>query len=234
MQALVGMAVLCAHRQMGGAVTVEDFVSTINRSWRRSGALIAVATAGVFGVGLTAGSAQAHTPVWDVTCTEVSIHLKAYSGNAENTVNVTVDGKDLLPAESFKQSFQKTLELPKHDKELTVRLIVKAGDGDQFSRDETKQAPVCEDNTPTPSATPPTTPPAKPTPTPSSTPSDTPSTATSSAEVPPSAAPSTTPGDLAETGSSSSTPLIAGAAAVVIVAGGGIMWAARKRRSVQH
>lgn len=214
-----------------------------NRSWRGSGALIAVATAGVLGVGLSAGPVLAHTPVWAVTCTEVSVDLTRYSTGAENTVTVTVDGKDLLATETFKGEFHKKLELPEHDKELTVRLVVKAGDGDNYSRDETKTAPVCEDSTPTPPTTPsPSAPPSSPaTPTPSATPSSaeptpssTPSTATSSAEVPPPAKPSGNSGDLAETGASSSTPLIAGAAALVIVAGGGIMWAARRRRSAQH
>lgn len=169
--------------------------------------------------------------MWEVTCTEVSVDLKAYSPEKDNTVTVTVDGKDLLPTETFKGNFHKKLELPKHDKELTVRLVVKAGDDDKFSRDESKTAPVCDDNTPSPSPTP-SQPPSS-TPSPSDTPTDTPSTATSSAEAPPASAKPSNPGDLAETGSSSSTPLIAGAAAVVIVAGGGIMWAARKRRSVQ-
>ncbi|MER5460089.1 LAETG motif-containing sortase-dependent surface protein [Streptomyces sp. NPDC002668] len=205
-------------------------MTTNNRSWRRAGAFAAVAAAGVFGVGLAAGTAQAHTPEWKVTCTDVTVHLTAYSSKDDNTVTVTVDGKDLLPTETFRGSFDKKLELPKHDKELSLRLVVKAGDNDKFSRDLTETAPVCENNTPspTPSETPSSTP------SPSETPSDTPSTATSSAAVPPASAEPSSPGDLAETGSSNSTPLIAGAAAVVIVAGGGIMWAARKRRSAQH
>ncbi|MET7617853.1 LAETG motif-containing sortase-dependent surface protein [Streptomyces sp. NPDC005408] len=208
-------------------------MTTINRSWRRAGALAAVATVSALGVGLAAGTAQAHTPVWQVSCTEVSVDLTAYSPKEDNTVTVTVDGKDLLPTETFKGSFHKKLQLAPHEKELTVRLVVKAGDDDKFSRDETKTAPVCDENKPSPSPTPSETP-SPSTPAPSETPSDTPSTATSSAEVPPASTKPSPAGDLAETGSSSSTPLIAGAAAVVIVAGGGIMWAARKRRSAQH
>lgn len=205
------------------------------RTWRRAGALIAVASAGALGVGLSAAPAFAHTPVWSVTCDQVSVDLTAYSPTEDNTVTITVDGKDLLPEKTFKKEFHDELELPAHDKEVTVRLIVKAGDGDQFSRDETKTAPVCEDDTPSPSpsTTPPSTPPA-PTPSVSSpAPSDTPST---TAPAAPPAAPSTTApgGGLAETGGSSATPLIAGAAAAVILAGGGIMWAARKRRGAQH
>ncbi|MEU0395491.1 LAETG motif-containing sortase-dependent surface protein [Streptomyces sp. NPDC006208] len=209
-------------------------MTQVKRSWRRSGALIAAATVGALGVGLSAAPALAHTPVWNVTCDEVNVELKAYGRNTENTVTITVDGKDLLPTETFGNDFSKTLELPEHDKELSVRLIVKAEDGDRFSRDETKTAPVCEEETPTPSATP--TPSDTPT-TATPTPSDTPTTATPSTSTPATATPSAEPSpdepDLAETGSSSATPLIAGAAAAVIVAGGGIMWAARKRRSAQ-
>ncbi|MFI7285653.1 LAETG motif-containing sortase-dependent surface protein [Streptomyces anulatus] len=40
--------------------------------------------------------------------------------------------------------------------------------------------------------------------------------------------------DLAETGSSSSTPVIGGAAIAVLLAGGGILWAVRKRRTAQN
>jgi LPXTG-motif cell wall-anchored protein len=194
-----------------------------------------VATVGALGVGgAIAGPASAHTPVWSVTCTEVKVDLTKYTTKEDNTVNITVDGKDLLPTETFKGEFHKTLELPKHDKELTVHLIVKAGDDDKFSRDLTEKAPVCEGTPPSP--TPPTSPPATPpSDTPSTaapTPSSTPSTTTSAA-VPP-AQPSTNTDNLAETGSSSSTPLIGGAAALVILAGGGIFWAARKRQSAQH
>lgn len=220
------------------------------RTWRRTGALIAVASAGALGVGLSAAPAIAHTPVWSVTCDEVSVDLTAYSPVEDNTVTITVDGKELLPTKTFRKEFHDKLALPEHDKELTVRLVVVAGDGDQFSRDESKTAPVCEEESPspTPSTTSPSPTPSENSPTPSETPSTsapatsapaTSAPATSapatSAPATPSAPPSTTPGGgLAETGGSSATPIIAGAAAAVILAGGGIMWAARKRRSAQH
>ncbi|MFG2191905.1 LAETG motif-containing sortase-dependent surface protein [Streptomyces sp. NPDC048639] len=205
-------------------------MSVSSRSWRRSAAVMTAAAAGLIGVGLTATPASAHTPKWTVDCSEVSVDLTAYNDKVTNTVTITVDGKDLLPAETFGREFHKKLEIPTHSSEAQVRLVVKAGDGDKFSRDETKVSPVCED-TPTPSATPPS---------PSETPSETPSepseetpeaSDTPSAEAP---APSTSaPGDLAETGASSNTPLIAGAAAVVALAGGGILFATRKRRSAR-
>ncbi|MGW2119557.1 LAETG motif-containing sortase-dependent surface protein [Streptomyces zhihengii] len=204
------------------------------RTLRRSAAMVVAAAAGVIGLGIAAGPAVAHTPTWSVTCDSVDIKLTNYGRNTQNTVTVTVDGKDLLPTETFENDFAKKLALPEHDKEVAVRLVVKAQDGDQYSRDETKTAPVCEEEeppTPTPSAPSPTPSTASPTPTP--TPSDTPSDTPSSPAATPSPAPSSEGPDLAETGSSSSTPLIAGAAAVVIVAGGGIVWASRKRRGAQ-
>ncbi|MFJ8074502.1 LAETG motif-containing sortase-dependent surface protein [Streptomyces sp. NPDC096176] len=212
-------------------------MTEIRRSWRRTGAFIAVASAGALGVGLSAAPAIAHTPVWSVTCDEVSVDLTAYSPTKDNTVTITVDGKDLLPAKTFKGEFHDKLDLPEHSEEVTVRLIVKAGDDDKFSRDETKTAPVCEDDStpsPSPSTTPPSPTPSESSPAPSATPST--SAPATSAPATPSAQPSTDApgGGLAETGGSSATPLIAGAAALVIVAGGGIMWAARKRRSAQH
>ncbi|MFG3529844.1 LAETG motif-containing sortase-dependent surface protein [Streptomyces sp. NPDC047917] len=202
------------------------------RSLRAAGTLAAAAVVGLTGAVLTAGPAAAHTPTWAVTCSEVSLDLTAYNSKVTNQVTVTVDGKDLLPTESFGREFHKKLELPKHDKELTVHLVVKAGDGDNFSRDETKSAPVCEDATtppPAPSAGTPSSAPSTEPPTASTKPSEEPSTS-----APAVATPSPSSPDLAETGSSSATPVIAGAAVAVLLAGGGIMWSVRKRRTVQH
>lgn len=215
-------------------------MTEIRRSWRRTGALIAVASAGALGVGLSAAPAIAHTPIWTVTCDEVSVDLTAYSANEDNTVTITVDGKDLLPTKTFRKEFHEKLELPEHDKAITVRLIVDAGDDDKFSYDDAKSAPACEEppSSPSPSTTPPSTTPPSPTPSPTPSesepvPSQTPGT---SAPATPPAEPSTSApgGGLAETGGSSATPVIAGAAAAVILAGGGIMWAARRRRGAQH
>lgn len=204
------------------------------RSWRAAGTLAAAAVVGLTGAVLTAGPAAAHTPTWDVTCTEVSLHLTAYNGGVTNQVTVTVDGKDLLPTETFGKGLDKTIALPEHDKALTVRLVVKAGDGDQYSRDESKQAPVCEETqeptpTPTPTETKPSETPTTATPTPTATPSE-----TASSPAPAAATPSPSSPDLAETGSSSATPIIGGAAVAVLLAGGGIMWSVRKRRTAQH
>ncbi|MFD7425727.1 LAETG motif-containing sortase-dependent surface protein [Streptomyces sp. NPDC059818] len=207
------------------------------RSLRAAGTLAAAAVVGLTGVVLTAGPAAAHTPTWDVTCTEVSLHLTAYNDKVTNRVTVTVDGKELLPTESFGKGLDKTIDLPEHDKALTVHLSVKAGDGDQYSKEDTKQAPVCEGKTPTPTPTPsetkPSETPTTATPTPADTPSDSPSESASSS-APAAATPSPSSPDLAETGSSSATPIIGGAAVAVLLAGGGIMWSVRKRRTAQH
>lgn len=226
------MAVLCARAViLGGAVHAEDSVTIFNRSWRRPGALVTVAATSALGVGLFVAPAVAHTPAWAVTCSEVSVDLVNYTADKENTVTLTVDGKDLLPTEKFGGEFHKKIELPKHTKELSLHLVVVDGSGNDGSLDDTKTAPVCEDTEPEPEPTPSTTPPTdKPEPTPTEATPE-PSKTTAAAEVP-SSQPSPAGDDLAETGSSSTTPLIAGAAAVILVAGAGITWAARKRRAV--
>jgi LPXTG-motif cell wall-anchored protein len=195
------------------------------RSWRRPGLFIGSAAAGLIAVGLCTTPASAHTPNWSVTCSEVTVDLTAYNGGVKNTVSVTVDGKDLLAPKTFGSEYHDKLTLPEHSSELSVHLVVKAGDGDRFSRDETKTAPVCASTSPA-SASPSPSKPSKPSPSPTEA-APAPSASSASAAPVPSSKP--TPSDLAETGSSSSTPIIAGAAAVVVVAGGGILLATRKR-----
>ncbi|MGW2180269.1 LAETG motif-containing sortase-dependent surface protein [Streptomyces sp. NPDC001732] len=200
---------------------------TIPRSsLRAAGSLAAAAVVGLTGTVLSAGPAAAHTPTWAVTCNEVSIDLTAYNSGVTNRLTVTVDGKELLPTETFGKEFHKKLELPEHDRELAVRLVVSAGDGDDFSRDETKQAPVCEDATPSPAPSEATAPSAEAL-TGSVIPGEAPSTSAPAVAVPLPGSP-----DLAETGGSSTTPVIAGAAVIVLLAGSGIMWSVRKRRTV--
>ncbi|MFF6910784.1 LAETG motif-containing sortase-dependent surface protein [Streptomyces sp. NPDC012389] len=222
------------------------------RSWRGAGVLVAAAVVGLTGGVITAGPAAAHTPTWAVTCDEVTVDLKYYTPNVPNTVTVTVDGKDLLPTETFGKEFSKKLTLPEHSEKLTVRLVVKDGSkGGKYSYEGEKTADVCEGE-PTPTPTPTESTPEEPTPTEStpteptpteSTPSETPGTETPEPSDTPSAepsesapavpAPSESSPPLAETGSSSATPVIGGAAAAVLLAGGGILWAVRKRRTTQ-
>ncbi|WP_329162885.1 LPXTG cell wall anchor domain-containing protein [Streptomyces anulatus] len=208
------------------------------RSWRGAGALVAAAVVGLTGGVISAGPAAAHTPTWAVTCSEVTVDLTNYTSDVPNTVTVTVDGKGLLPTETFGGEFHKKLTLPEHDEPVTVRLVVKDGDGEgKHSIDESKTAEVCDEEpspTPTPTESVPSEPtpsetPSTGTPEPSATPSEQPSE--SAPAVP---APSPSSPDLAETGSSSSTPVIGGAAVAVLLAGGGILWAVRKRRTAQN
>ncbi|MFH9469603.1 LAETG motif-containing sortase-dependent surface protein [Streptomyces clavifer] len=207
------------------------------RSWRGAGAFAAAAVVGLAGGVISAGPAAAHTPTWDVTCSEVTLNLTAYSSKAVNEVTVSVEGGEvLLPTTEFGREYRTStpIKLPAHDKELTIRLVVKAGDDDKFSRNETKTAEVCEGNTP--SAPPSTEPPAPETPEPSETATE-PATAPSESATEPAPAPaepSSSAPDLAETGSSSATPVIGGAAVAVLLAGGGILWSVRKRRTAQH
>ncbi|MEU4030444.1 LAETG motif-containing sortase-dependent surface protein [Streptomyces anulatus] len=208
------------------------------RSWRGAGALVAAAVVGLTGGVISAGPAAAHTPTWAVTCSEVTVDLTNYTSDVPNTVTVTVDGKGLLPTETFGREFHKKLTLPEHDEPVTVRLVVKDADGEgKHSFDESKTAEVCDEEpspTPTPTESVPSEPtpsetPSTGTPEPSATPSEQPSE--SAPAVP---APSPSSPDLAETGSSSSTPVIGGAAVAVLLAGGGILWAVRKRRTAQN
>ncbi|MFQ6853625.1 LAETG motif-containing sortase-dependent surface protein [Streptomyces sp. 35M1] len=206
------------------------------RSWRGAGALVAAAVVGLTGGVISAGPAVAHTPTWAVTCSEVTVDLTNYTSDVPNTVTVSVDGKDLLPTETFGREFHKKLALPDHDKPVTVRLVVKDADGDgKHSIDQTKTAEVCEGE---PSPTPTEPSPSEPAPS-EPAPSQTPSTGTPepsdepSESAPAVPAPSPSSPDLAETGSSSSTPVIGGAAVAVLLAGGGILWAVRKRRTAQ-
>ncbi|MCT2593215.1 LPXTG cell wall anchor domain-containing protein [Streptomyces sp. N2-109] len=215
---------------------------------RHTATLATAGIAALIGTGMFAAPASAHTPTWSVDCSTVSVNLTSYSEKPTNTVTITADGKELL-SESFGGGFKKELKLPAHDEKLPVKLVVKANDGDQHNVDETKTAPVCEEESPEP--TPPTSPPAE-SPSPSE-PAESPSEPTAapstsmpaespSAEAPSSSAPaaakpagssSPAPADLAETGSSSSTPMIAGIAAAVVAAGGALLLVARKRRAAQ-
>ncbi|RPK87628.1 MULTISPECIES: LAETG motif-containing sortase-dependent surface protein [Streptomyces] len=206
------------------------------RSWRGAGALVAAAVVGLTGGVISAGPAAAHTPTWAVTCSEVTVDLTNYTSDVPNTVTVTVDGKDLLPTETFGREFHKKLTLPQHDKPVTVRLVVKDADGDgKHSIDKSETAEVCDEPSPTPTEPTPTPSESAPsetpseTPEPSATPSEQPSESTPTAPAPSPSSP-----DLAETGSSSSTPVIGGAAVAVLLAGGGILWAVRKRRTAQN
>ncbi|MFF8286153.1 LAETG motif-containing sortase-dependent surface protein [Streptomyces albus] len=203
--------------------------------WQRSVAIAATGAAAFVGTAIAAVPAQAHTPQWSVTCDSVSIDLKSY-GDSGNKVLVKAGDKVLID-ETFGKEFTKKAELPKHDAPLKVTAQVTAADDAKYSwGPETKEAPVCDTPTkPTPSESESTTPPPSDTPSESATPSQKPSekpepSASESSSVP-AAKPQGGGEDLAETGSSSNTPMIAGIAAAVVVVGGGLVVFARKRRS---
>lgn len=212
---------------------------------RRSAAMAATGMAAVIGTVMMAGPASAHTPSWSVTCNSVTVDLTAYNADARNTVTLTiVGGEGALVDQKFGSTFHYTGPLPPHDSPLGVHLKVKAGDGRKYGVDETKQSPVCDKPTTppvTPSSTPPTTPSTTtPSTTAATTPATTPPTtaatptATTNAPVVDATSPAAGTGDLAETGSSNATPMIAGIAVAVVVVGGGLVLWTRKRGSSAH
>ncbi|MEU2722654.1 LAETG motif-containing sortase-dependent surface protein [Streptomyces smyrnaeus] len=211
-------------------------MTALRLRWQRSVAIAATGAAAFVGTAIAAAPAQAHTPQWSVTCDSVSIDLTQY---AEKGNKVTVKAGDkVLIDDTFGRSFHKKVDLPEHSKPLDVTAQVVASDGDQFSwGPETKQSPVCETEKPTPAP--------EPSESESTSPSPSASPSQSASEKPePSAPESSTSApaekpqgggdDLAETGSSSNTPMIAGIAAAVVVAGGALVAFARKRRSSQN
>jgi LPXTG-motif cell wall-anchored protein len=211
---------------------------------RRGGIALGAAGVALAGSVLFAAPASAHTPNWTVDCDSVSVDLKWYSTNHTNTVTITAGGEELL-SETFGQGFRKgDLALPAHSEPLEVRLVVDAGDdnGDRhdWDLDEAKTSPVCEGQeteSPEPEPTPTEPTPTESETTPAEEPSEsaepTPSESTSTPPVEPADDESPAPTDLAETGSSNSTPLIAGIAAAVVAAGAGLLVVARKRRSAK-
>lgn len=188
-------------------------MTAIRHRWNRTAA-VATGAAALVGAGMFfASPASAHVPGWEADCYTTSIHLENYSEQG-NTIKITAGDKTLVN-ETFGRTFDKKVKLPKHTSPLELRLAIDAVDDDKFDVNETKMSPVCEES-----------------------PSPSPSPSESTSEAPaPSEEPSTAPqgggDDLAETGASSATPMIAGAAGVVLVAGAGLVVVARKRRSAQ-
>ena len=210
-------------------------MTALRRRWQRSTAIVATGAAAFLGTAIAATPAQAHSKDWSVDCYAVSVDLTNYSKDKDNALTVTAGGKSLLET-SFKGEFHKKVDLPKHSKELPVSVKVKAGDDDKFSWEESKSSPVCETESPSPSPSESET--SEPSPSESATPSQSasekpaPSSPETSSSAP-AAKPQTGGEDLAETGSSSNTPMIAGVAAAVVVLGGALVAFARKRRSTQ-
>lgn len=202
--------------------------------------IAALATTGVFAV-----PASAHTGDWSVTCDSVTVHLTAYNAHVTNSVTLSVvDGGVLASEDSFGSSYDFSGALPAHTSPIQVHLVVNAGDGKRYSKDEYKTSEPCR--TP-PTTVPPTTVPPTTTAPPTTVPPTTtapPATGTTTAPPTTSTATSSAPaveattspaaGNLAETGGSSSTPVIAGIAVAVVAAGGGLLFVNRRRRTAAH
>lgn len=212
---------------------------------RRSAAIGLVSAAAVAGALVMAAPASAHTPRWSVGCDKVSVDLTNYvKGRQGKTNHVTlkiVSGEGALVDQDFATSFHYQDALPAHDQPLTLNLVVTSWDH-SGQVNEKKTAPVCEGHTTPPTTT--TPPMTAPTTTPPTTAPTTPETTAPTTPAPsdtttaPVAAASTSPasgsGDLAETGSSNATPMIAGIAAVVVVVGGGLVFWTRRRSGSSH
>lgn len=200
---------------------------------KRAGVIAAAGVVTLIGTGILASPASAHTPKWTVTCDKVTVDLSYYNSNVTNSVEITAGGKDILAPTTFDASYHTALDLPQHSSAIDVKLIIKAGDdtsGEKgYSKTETQTVQPCEGSTPPPSQTPSQSPSSSPT----QSASPSPSTSASSSAPATVPSPSTSaPGTkLADTGSSSSTPIIAGVAAAVVVAGGALVLMSRKRRA---
>jgi LPXTG-motif cell wall-anchored protein len=178
---------------------------------------------------MLAAPASAHTPNWSIDCDSVSVDLKWYSEKAPNTVTITAGGERLLHTEFGKSFHKEDLALPKHSEPLQVTLTVNASDDDRYDVRDTKTSPVCETTEP---SEPPEPTPSTPSEEPTESATPTPSQSTSTPPVEPADEETPAPTeDLAETGSSSATPVIAGIAAAVVATGAGLLMMARKRRS---
>ncbi|MEU6174789.1 LAETG motif-containing sortase-dependent surface protein [Streptantibioticus parmotrematis] len=203
-------------------------MNSTRRSRKRAAAIAGSGLAALVGTAVMASPASAHVPQWTYTCDSVHVHLQSYDAHAHNTVEVTADGKDLLPATAFKSDFADTLTLAAHSSPVALKLIVRASDDPTgakgWSVEKTATAPVCQSGSPTP---PP--PSSSPTPPPSASGTPTPSAGTSAPVAVPS--PSSTSPGLAETGASSTTPVVAGIGAAVVLAGGALLVVGRRRRA---
>lgn len=206
------------------------------QSRRRSGVIACAGMAALIGTAVLAAPASAHNSDWTVDCGSVSVHLTAYNPQVTNSVTLSVDGGAVLAGEaSFGAGYDYQGALPDHTAPIKVHLVVTAGDGSKYGRDEYKTAAPCDKPSspppPASSAPPTTTPSGRPTTPPTTTPATTPTT-----NAPVVQASTSAPaggGDLAETGGSSATPMIAGIAAAVVAAGAGLLFLNR-RRGVHH
>jgi LPXTG-motif cell wall-anchored protein len=200
-------------------------------AWSRTARRV-LATGAVAGTALLALAlpASAHTPKLEASCTDgkttLTIDLKSYNGQKDNTVKAT-DGDTVLADTTFKSGWSNKFDVSA-TADHTFTVTVGAWDdkdgshGYSFTKTLTVKACVVETTTTT-------TPPAETT---TTTTSLLP-TSTTSSEAPP--VPSTTPappadqGGLASTGASVGLPLTIGA--LLLIGGGALLLVVRKRRN---
>jgi LPXTG-motif cell wall-anchored protein len=197
------------------------------------GVVLTGAAAGLIGF---TGVASAHTPKVTAECvgdtTTLTVDLKAYNGQQDNTVKVT-DGDEVLEDKTFKTKYKKSFETS-GAVDHTFRVVVVAWDSSKYNVDETLHVKKCVTETTTTTTTTtessePTTPPSETT---TSEPTEPPSSSSTEAPPVPTTTTTTTTAEveeaaLAETGASIALPL--GIAGALLVGGGVLMFIVRKR-----
>ncbi|HWM06093.1 MAG TPA: hypothetical protein VNP92_27430 [Actinophytocola sp.] len=194
---------------------------------RRFGTALSTLSVGLIAaaalVGL-AGTASAHTPDIEASCTPdgtvLKVHLKKYNDNGENTVKVTDNETVLLDSTPFDSEFDQTFDGLDATVAHAFTVEVTAHDDPNGSNGWTKtmtaDAEACVE--PAPPSSEPTEPPVEsssPAPQPAPAPVTTTTTTTEAAPA------------LAETGASVALPL--GIGAVLLVGGGVLLFVVRRR-----
>ncbi|WP_441249794.1 LPXTG cell wall anchor domain-containing protein [Kitasatospora sp. McL0602] len=188
-----------------------------------------------------AGSASAHVPTWQVSCSKISVSLVSYNADFTNTVTLTVDGEKLVDHKKFGQTFVQDFTVKAHSKDIQATLLVATDEdpkGDKgWSVTKTATIAPCESPSPVPSSPKPSTP-APSTPAPSTPAASTPAPSTPAPSKPvthtPAPTPTPTGPSLASTGGGSDAPVIAAAGAGVIAVGGGLLFLGRRRQARRH
>ncbi|MFF7634393.1 hypothetical protein ACFZB9_14750 [Kitasatospora sp. NPDC008050] len=157
------------------------------RQGRITGRVLAGAAAiAVVASGALATSASAHVPSITATCSTVTVDLKDYNAKAQNTVSVSLAGKQLVNLQTFGATFHQVFQVPAHTSAEEAELVVYTSEdpkGDNHWTGNWKvTVPVCETPPPTPPVSP--TPPASPTPSPSHSASSSPSPTTPAPTTP--------------------------------------------------
>jgi hypothetical protein len=112
---------------------------------------LAVAAVAASGIALVGAAAEAHTPTLAPSCSGLTVTLKSYAGSSSNDNNslvVTIDGKQVENTK-FGNSFPtKTYNFPAAGAQHTWRVQVTASDSSKWNLDKSGTEAAC----PTPSA----------------------------------------------------------------------------------